>query len=121
MLILQKGQFNELTLNVNNNTRVNYSAYTLTFTHVVSQEIKSYVISTSGPNYFSNIRYCQFDLDLTTDDLNYEGQYSLEIRGDGTELVYVGMVDLLGTVEDNSYTEYISTDDNNEQYIYIQT
>lgn len=119
---MQKGQFNELTLNINNNSRVDYSAYTLTFIHVVSQEVKSYVVSTTGPNFFENIRYCQIELDLAADDLNYEGQYSLQIFGNGTELVYTGMVDLLGTYEQgNTFTEYVSPNEDNEQYIYIQT
>lgn len=122
MLIMQKGQFNELTLNINNNSRVDYSAYTLTFIHVVSHEAKSYVVSTTGSSYFENIRYCQIELDLAADDLNYEGQYSLQIFGNGTELVYTGMVDLLGTYEQgNTFTEYVSPDEDNEQFIYIQT
>jgi len=53
--------------------------------------------------------------------LNYEGQYQLDIFGNGETKVYTGMVRLLGTAEKgNTYTEYISPDEDNNNYIYIQ-
>jgi hypothetical protein len=123
MLILQKGIQNELVLNINNNSRTEYSGYTLTFTNILSQEVKSYTISTSNPQvYAENDRYCEIVLNFQNpgQDLNYEGQYQLQIFGNGTQLVYTGMVRLEGTTEDNSYVEYISPDEDNSNFIYIQ-
>jgi len=124
MLILQKGQQNELVLNINNNSRTDFSGYTLTFTHVLSQEVKSYTISTSNPTQFGeNQRYCEIvlDLQLPGQDLNYEGQYQLQIFGNGTNLVYTGMVRLNGTTEQgNEFVSYVSDNEDNENYIYIQ-
>lgn len=123
MIILQKGQVNDLTLNINNNSRVDFATYTLTFRNILSQEVKSYVIDTSNNSqYGDNIRYCEIVLDLscTNCDLNYEGQYQLQIFGNGTDLVYTTMVQLNGTTEDNSFTQYISPNEDNANYIYIQ-
>lgn len=122
MLIINKNEVNYLVLNINNNSRTDFSGYTLTFLNILSQEEKSYTISTSNPlEYTSNIRYCTITLDLVGDDLNYEGQYQLDIFGNGETKVYTGMVRLLGTTEQgNSYTEYISPDEDNNNYIYIQ-
>lgn len=123
MLILNKGQQNELVLNINNNSRTDFSGYTLTFTHVVSQEVKSYTIITSNPaQYAENDRYCEIILNLQTagQDLNYLGQYQLEIYGNGTSLVYTGMAQLNGSQESNPFTEYVSPDEDNSNFIYIQ-
>lgn len=123
MIILQKGQQNELVLNINNNSRIDFSSYTLTFTHIMSQEIKSYTISTSDPNVFGeNDRYCEIVLNLQNpgEDLNYEGQYQLKIYGDGSALVFTGMVLLEGTQEEPFFTVYESNNENNENYIYIE-
>lgn len=123
MIILQKGQVNDLTLNINNNSRVDFATYTLTFRNILSQEVKSYVIDTSNNSqYGDNIRYCEIVLDLscTNCDLNYEGQYQLQIFGNGTQLVYTTMAQLNGTTEDNSFTQYISPNEDNANYIYIQ-
>lgn len=122
MIILNKGQSNDLILNINNNSRTDFSGYTLTFKHILSQEEKSYTISTSNPQQFGeNIRYCEIVLDLFSDDLNYEGQYELKIYGNGTSLVYTGMVRLNGTTEQgNTFTSYNSPDEDNSNYIYIQ-
>jgi hypothetical protein len=120
MLILNKGQNNELVLNINNNSRANFTGYTLTFTHILSQESKTYTIDKSdNSEYGQNDRYCEIIVDLTTDDLNYLGQYQLQIYGDGTNLVFNGIVELVGNTEDNSFTEYISNNEDNENYIYI--
>lgn len=124
MLYIQKGQINDLVLNINNNSREDFTGYTLTFTHVVSQEVKSYTISTTGASYSDNIRYCNIDLDLACSgcDLNYEGQYLLQIYGDGTDLVFTGMAFVEGTTEQgNTFTEYISNNEDNDNYIYIMT
>jgi hypothetical protein len=123
MLILNKGQQNELVLNINNNSRTDFTGYTLTFTHVVSQETKSYVISTSNPLlYAENDRYCEIILNLQNSgqDLNYLGQYQLHIYGNGTNLVYTGMAELNGSEESTPFTEYISPNEDNENFIYIQ-
>lgn len=126
MLIIQKGQFNELVMNINNNSRDFFSGYTMEFTHVMSQEVKTYTVDTSNPlEYFENIRYCELALPLNTDDLNYEGQYQLRIFGTGGDApgpveVFVGMAMLDGTVEEPLFTTYVSPDENNENYIYIQ-
>lgn len=123
MLILNKGQQNELVLNINNNSRTDFTGYTLTFTHVVSQEVKSYTINLSDPAvYAENDRYCEIILNLQNagQDLNYLGQYNLQIFGNGTNLVYTGMAQLNGSEESNPFTEYISPDEDNSNYIYIQ-
>jgi hypothetical protein len=122
MLYMNKGEENTLVLNINNNSRETFTGYTLVFTHIMSKEVKSYSVSTSNPTqYFQNIRYCTITLDLTTEDLNYEGQYQLNIYGQpNNELVFVGMVVLEGTAEANPFTEYISPNEANQNYIYIQ-
>ena len=123
MLYLQKGQQNELIMNINNNTNTVFSGYTLEFTHVMSKEVKSYVVSTSDTQvYAQNIRYCEIILNLQNSgqDLNYLGEYQLNIYGNGTELVFTGIVILEGTQESPSFTEYISPNEVNENYIYIQ-
>lgn len=123
MLILNKGQQNELVLNINNNSRTDFTGYTLTFTHVVSQEVKSYTINLSDPAvYAENDRYCEIILNLQNagQDLNYLGQYNLQIFGNGSNLVYTGMAQLNGSEESNPFTEYVSPDEDNSNYIYIQ-
>ncbi len=123
MLLLNKGQQNELILNINNNSRTDFTGYTLTFTHVVSQEVKSYTINLSNSAvYAENDRYCEIILNLQNagQDLNYLGQYNLQIFGNGTNLVYTGMAQLNGSEESNPFTEYISPDEDNSNYIYIQ-
>lgn len=122
MIILQKGQQNELVLNINNNARVDFTGYTLTFVHIMSQELKSYVIDVNDPLVFGeNERYCEIVLNLQDpgQDLNYEGQYQLKIYGNGTTLVFTGMVLLEGTQEEPFFTTYVSNNENNENYIYI--
>ena len=122
MLYIQKGVENTLVLNINNNSRDTFTSYTLVFTHIMSKEVKTYTVSTSNPlQYAQNIRYCEILLPLDIDDLNYLGQYTLEIFGtpDNTN-VYKGMVVLEGTQESNPFTEYISNNEVNENYIYIQ-
>jgi hypothetical protein len=124
MLYLTKGEVNNLVLNINNNARPNFATYDLVFTHVMSRENKTYSIDTNNPlQYTSNIRYCTLVLDLATDDLNYEGQYNLNIYGVGNgdpQKVYVGMVVLNGAAESKPFTEYVSPNEVNENYIYIQ-
>jgi len=123
MLYLQKGQQNELIMNINNNSNTVFSGYTLEFTHVMSKEVKSYVVSTSDPQvYAQNIRYCEIILNLQNSgqDLNYLGEYQLNIYGNGTELVFTGIVILEGTQESPAFTQYISPNEVNENYIYIE-
>jgi hypothetical protein len=121
MIILHKGQVNELALNINNNAREVFSTYTFHFVHVMSEETKDYIIDTNNPaQYGANSRYCEVVLDLATDDLNYEGQYELTIYGDGTNLVYIGMALLEGTQEEPFFTTYVSDNEDNSNYIYIE-
>lgn len=126
MIYLQKGLQNTLTLNINNNSRLDFTGYTLTFIHVMSKEVKSYLIDTSDPNeYGSNIRYCEIVLNLQSagQDLNYEGQYVLNIYGQGEGYVdypvFTGMAVLEGTEEEPFFTEYISSNEDNQNYIYV--
>jgi hypothetical protein len=122
MLYLNKGQNNGLVLNINNNSRNTFTGYTLNFTHVMSKEVKLYNIDTSNPSQFSqNIRYCTIELPLNTNDLNYLGEYMLNIYGNpNNELVYSGITILEGTEVGAGFTEYISPNETNENYIYIQ-
>lgn len=121
MVILNKGQQNELVLNINNNSRQTFTGYTLTFTHALSQEVKSYTIDMSDPSeYGSNPRYCELVLNLQNDDLNYEGQYDLQIFGNGVNLVYTILCNVVDTNEGNMFVEYISPNEDNENYIYIK-
>ena len=122
MLYLQKGQNNTLTMNINNNSRDTFTGYTLTFTHIMSKEVKSYNINTANSaEYAQNIRYCEIELPLNVSDLNYLGEYQLNIYGTpGNTLVYTGIVILEGTVEQPFFTQYISPNETNENYIYIQ-
>lgn len=123
MIYLQKGQQNELTMNINNNTSQTFSTYTLEFTHIMSKEVKTYTVDTSNPaEYAQNIRYCEIVLNFQNagQDLNYEGEYQLNIYGDDTTPVFTGIVILEGTQESPAFTEYISPNEVNENYIYIQ-
>lgn len=121
MLYLQKSQPNTLVLNINNNTDNTYTGYTLEFTHIMSKEVKTYLIDASNPEQFDqNIRYCNIYLDLSVDDLNYQGQYNLNIYGDDNALVFVGIAILEGEAESKPFTQYISDNETNENTIYIQ-
>lgn len=122
MLYLNKGEENTLVLNINNNSRNTFDSYELIFTHIMSKEVKSYSVDTNNSaEFFENIRYCTITLDFATDDLNYEGQYQLNIYGQpDNQLVFTGMVVLEGLAESNPFTEYISPNETNENYIYIQ-
>jgi len=123
MLYLNKGQQNNLVLNINNNSREVFQEYVLEFTHIMSKEVKTYTIDINNPAvYFQNIRYCEILLPLDTDDLNYLGEYILNIYGDGdpSQKVYTGIVILEGTEQGAGFTEYISPNEDNSNYIYIQ-
>jgi hypothetical protein len=88
----------------------------------MSKEVKNYTIDTSNPAQFEqNIRYCTIELPLNTNDLNYLGEYILNIYGQpDNELVYTGITILQGTEAGSGFTEYISPNETNENYIYIQ-
>ena len=122
MIYLNKGQENSLVLNINNNSRNTFTGYTLEFTHIMSKEVKTYSINKSNPaQYFENIRYCEILLPLNTNDLNYLGEYQLNIYGQpDNELVYTGITILEGTEAGTTFTQYISPNETNENYIYIQ-
>lgn len=121
MLYLEKSQQNTLVLNINNNTDNVYTTYTLEFTHIMSKEVKTYSIDTTNPTQFDeNIRYCNIYLDLSIDDLNYQGQYNLNIYGDNNAIVFVGIAMLNGSAETTPFTQYISYNEVNENTIYIQ-
>ena len=122
MIYLNKGQENSLVLNINNNSRETFTGYTLEFTHIMSKEVKTYSINKSNPaQYFENIRYCEILLPLNTNDLNYLGEYILNIYGvPDNELVYTGIAILEGTEVGAGFTQYISPNEDNSNYIYIQ-
>ena len=121
MLYINKGEVNNLVLNINLNSRTQFSTYDLVFTHIMSKQEKTYVIDLNDPTeYTSNIRYCTIVLDLENDDLVYEGQYQLNIFGDQEDEVYVTMVDLTSPIAPAPFTEYISPNEVNENYIYIK-
>jgi hypothetical protein len=93
----------------------------------MSKEVKSYTVDTSNTaEYAQNIRYCEIILNLQDpgQDLNYEGEYQLNIYGNGDGYtdypVFTGIVILEGTQEAPAFTEYISPNEVNENYIYIQ-
>lgn len=122
MIYMQQGQINNLTLNINNNSRLVFTSYDLEFTHIMSKERKVYTVYTNNPNqYLENIRYCEITLNLNINDLQYLGQYNLNIFGDGTDLVFNGIVILEGNnAETHPFTEYISPDEENSNYIYVE-
>lgn len=107
---------NTLTLNVNNNSRDTFVSYTLEFTHILSQYVKTFVIDTTdNTEYGSNDRYCEF---VFSNDLLYEGEYQLKIYGNGSILVYTGIVINGELIE--TFIQYESDNENNENYIYIE-
>ena len=119
MLYLQKNQENVLVLNINNNSQTTFTGYTLEFIHILSSEVKIYSIDTSDPTvYFSNIRYCTITIQNL--DLNYLCEYNLNIYGDDGQKVYVTICMLEGQEESQPFTEYISPNEDNNNYIYIQ-
>jgi hypothetical protein len=119
---MQQGVINNLILNINNNSREVFTSYDLEFTHVMSKEIKVYTVNTNNPTQFlENIRYCEITLNLSTNNLQYLGQYNLNIYGDGTDLVFNGIVILEGqNAETTPFTQYISPNEDNSNYIYIE-
>ena len=121
MLYINKNEVNYLVLNINNNARPNFATYDLVFTHIMSKLQKTYTIDVNNPlQYTSNIRYCTITLDLVDDDLIYEGQYQLNIFGDAEQEVYVTMAELQSVTTAKPFTEYISPNEVNENYIYIK-
>ena len=126
MIYLEKGQLNTLVLNINNNSRDVFDEYTLVFTHIMSKETKSYTILLDDPAvYFQNIRYCTIKIDLSQqgEDLNYLGQYVLNIYGVPDDVwVFNGMAYLnqVDTAETTPFTQYMGNNDENENYIYIE-
>jgi len=83
----------------------------------MSAEVKSYILQPT----FQNNRYATFHLDLsaTGADLPYEGQYLLQIFGNGTDMVYTNFAFVEGVEESNPFFEYISPNETMESYIYI--
>lgn len=116
MLYINKTGENTLTLNVNNNSRDSFSTYDLKFTHILSQDIKTYTIDTSdNTQYGVNDRYCEM---VFTADFTYEGENKLEILGNGSILVYSGIV-IVGE-QTEEFIQYVSDNENNSNYIYIE-
>ena len=110
-------------MNVNINTRTSYDSYLLQFTHKMSQDVKTYSISTNGPAYTANERYCTFTLDLSLQDLNYAGEYDFNVYGvkTTTDLVYIGMAVVENATSEPIFTTYVSPNENNSNYIYVTT
>jgi hypothetical protein len=119
---MQQGQINNLTLNINNNSRDVFTSYDLVFTHIMSKETQTYTVNTNNPSQFlENIRYCEVTINLSTNNLTYLGQYNLNIYGDGTDLVFNGIVILDGqNFETAPYQVYISPNEEASNYIYVQ-
>ena len=105
---------NTLTLNINKNSRDSYTNYKFVFTHSLSQYSNDYILTLAT----ENDRFCTVVLPLSTDNLQYFGQYELKIYGDSTDLIFVGMVRVIG--EDEEIIPYVSDNENNENYIYIE-
>jgi hypothetical protein len=122
MIYIQQGQVNNLTLNINNNARPVYTSYTLVFTHIMSKFTNSYTVYTNNPQqYIQNIRYCEVTINLQNSDLIYLGQYDLNIYGDGTDNVFIGIAIVDGqNGETTPFIEYISPDETDSNYIYVQ-
>ena len=121
MLYINKGQVNNLVLNINNNSTTSFNTYDLVFTHIMSKKQQTYTIDINDPaQYTSNVRYCTIVLDLAATDLIYLGQYQLNVFGDASTEVYVTMAVLQGVEETNPFTSYVSPNETNENYIYIQ-
>lgn len=120
MIYIDKGTSNNLILNINNNSQVTYTTYILQFTHILSQEFKSYTIHLNDPTeYVDNDRYCDIVLPLNSNNLNYLGQYELRVLGDGTDLLLTSMVTLEGQIPaSEEFVEYVSPNESNENYIY---
>lgn len=119
-MILYRNQINELILNINNNTRESFSFYKLVFVHSLSQYTKEFIIDTNDNTvYGENSRYCEIILDLTgVNNLQYEGQYGLEIFGNGSKLVYVTMVEVR-TNDNDVFVQYQSNNEDGDKFIYI--
>lgn len=122
MQIITKNRINTLYLNINNNSRESFSTYLLTFTHALSQDVKSYTIDTSNNAvYGENDRYCEINLDLrNVNDLNYEGQYTLQIFGNNNTLVYTTLVHVKTVADPEPFIQYVSDNEDAEKYIYIE-
>jgi len=52
--------------------------------------------------------------------LNYEGQYQLQIFGNGTSLVYTIMCEVVDTNQTDTFIQYQSDNEDNSNYIYIE-
>lgn len=116
MIYINKTGSTTITSNVNNNSRDIISTYLLEFTHIMSQDLKTYTINVSNPlEYGENDRYCEL---VFTGDFQYEGEYQLKILANGTDVVYTGIVIVGEQVE--TFTQYISDNENNNNYIYVE-
>lgn len=114
MQYVTKGIDNTLTLNINQNSRDTFTNYKFVFTHSLSQYSNEYILTLDT----ENDRFCTVILPLSTDDLEYYGQYELTIYGDSTDLVFTGFVKVIG--EDEEIIPYVSDNEDNNNYIYIE-
>lgn len=113
MILLNQNTRNEIALNIN--LYGEYDTYNLVFTHSLSQYVKEFVIDAANSNeYVANTRYCIIVLDNA--DMVHDGQYDLKIYGNNTELVYVGLVEVIGSSQ--VFPEYQSDNENGENYLY---
>jgi len=116
MIYLTKTGSTTLTSNVNKNTRDAVTTYLLKFTHIMSQDVKTYTIDVLNPTeYGENDRYCELVFDA---NFTYEGENSLEIYANGTDLVYTGIV-IVGE-QTETFVQYTSNNENNSNYIYVE-
>jgi hypothetical protein len=115
MIYINQTGTTTITTNVNNNSRDVVSTYLLRFTHIMSQNVTEYTIDTTNPlEYGENDRYCEMVFNA---NFKYEGENSLEIYTNGTDLVYTGIVIVGQLIED--MTSYISDNEDGQNYIYI--
>lgn len=118
MIYITNNQSNTIFLNINNNSRTVFTGYSFNFTHILSQDTSSLSIDiTDDLKYTGNTRYCAVTFIA---NFIYEGEYSLEIRGNNTELVWSGIVILGEVIPTDTFNELISDNENNENYIYIE-
>lgn len=118
MIYLNKTGQNTLILNINNNSRSVFSTYDLKFTHILSQSVNNFTIDLSDSTEYSvNSRYCTITF---ISNFDYEGEYSLEIRGNNTELVWSGIIIVGEVIPTDTFNELVSDNEENNNFIYIE-
>lgn len=121
MIIIKNNEINEISLNINNSTRVTIEELKLTFTHVMSKDVKVYEIDVNdNTQYGANDRYCEVVLDLIAEPVTYNGQYELVVEINDYLTALKTIAEIEPEVEVDPFTEYQSDNEDNENYIYIE-